>query len=68
MNRRLCVLLATLACVCLAPAAGTTGETAMYVDLSKVANMGFLDETADDGKGGWTDQGGNDFRNMPVGD
>ncbi|HCG28134.1 MAG TPA: hypothetical protein DE060_19525 [Lentisphaeria bacterium] len=27
------------------------------VDLSSVVNMGFKDETADDKKGGWTDQG-----------
>jgi hypothetical protein len=27
------------------------------IDLSRVANMGFGDETAGDGKGGWSDQG-----------
>ncbi len=27
------------------------------IDLSKSVNMGFVDEIADDGKGGWTDQG-----------
>ncbi len=37
------------------------------VDLSRSANQGFRDDTADDQKGGWTDQGDNDFRNMPVG-
>ena len=31
-------------------------------DLSGQANMGFYDEVAGDGKGGWTDQGENDMR------
>ena len=31
-------------------------------DLSRQANMGFYDEVAGDGKGGWTDQGENDMR------
>ena len=40
-----------------------------FVDLSKVCNMGFKDEVADDGKGGWTDQGSqNDLRIIPVGE
>jgi len=38
-----------------------------YVDISKQANMGFKDEVADDRKGGWTDQGANDLRNIPTG-
>lgn len=29
------------------------------LDLTKAVNMGFADETADDKKGGWTDQGAN---------
>lgn len=33
-------------------------ESAM-LDISKVCNMGFADEVAGDGKGGWTDQGSN---------
>ncbi len=37
------------------------------IDLSKAVNMGFRDEVDGDKKGGWTDQGGNDFRTMPVG-
>lgn len=40
------------------------------VDLSSVCNMGFREnETPNDGKGGWTDEGpgGNDFRSFPVG-
>jgi len=43
-------------------------EAPFFLDLSKVANMGFRDEVADDQTGGWTDQGGNDFRHMPVGE
>lgn len=39
----------------------------VFIDLSSKANMGFRDETAGDGTGGWTDQGDNDFRMMPVG-
>ncbi len=31
--------------------------TAQVVDLRAAANMGFQDQTAEDGKGGWTDQG-----------
>lgn len=32
------------------------------VDIGKQANMGFYDPTANDGIGGWTDQGRNDMR------
>ena len=39
------------------------------VDLSRSVNMGFADETADDGVGGWTDQGPeNDLCCMRPGD
>ena len=41
---------------------------AFFIDLSAACNMGFRDEIADDRAGGWTDQGGNDFRSMPTGD
>ena len=38
------------------------------IDLRAAANMGFADQTARDGKGGWTDQGPeNDLRMLPVG-
>jgi beta-galactosidase len=33
-----------------------------FVDLSTHANMGYHDRVADDGTGGWTDQGDNDMR------
>ena len=38
------------------------------VELWKYCNMLFKDEVAGDRKGGWTDQGDNDMRNLPVGD
>jgi len=39
-----------------------------YVDISKQCNMGFADEKAGDGKGGWTDQGPyNDMRGIETG-
>jgi len=37
------------------------------VDISAAANSGFVDEVAGDGRGGWTDQGPNDARELPVG-
>lgn len=39
---------------------------AFLVDLRPFCNMGFRDETAGDGRGGWTDQGTNDMRNFPT--
>jgi len=39
-----------------------------FVDLKPYCNMGFADETADDGKGGWDDTGpDNDLRMLPTG-
>lgn len=37
------------------------------IDISKQANTGFRDETADDQHGGWTDQGDNDLRMFEPG-
>ena len=37
------------------------------VDLRAACGAGFRDEAAGDGKGGWTDQGDNDLRNLPTG-
>ncbi len=42
-------------------------ERMTTVDLRKAATSSFTDETDSDGKGGWTDQGSNDFRNIPLG-
>ena len=40
----------------------------LQLDLAAACNMGFADEIAGDGKGGWTDQGaGNDLRVFPTG-
>ena len=39
----------------------------MPVSLRAAANMGFQDDELEDGKGGWLDQGENDYRNMPLG-
>jgi hypothetical protein len=42
-------------------------ERVTYIDLSPYANRCFEDETAEDGAGGWTDQGVNDLRFIPKG-
>ncbi len=41
--------------------------TTSPIDISKQCNMGFKDDVAGDGKGGWTDQGVNDLRMMRPG-
>ncbi|MBS1369697.1 MAG: hypothetical protein HPZ91_07035 [Lentisphaeria bacterium] len=42
-------------------------ESLAAIDLAPWANRSFADEMDNDGKGGWTDQGENDFRMMPKG-
>jgi hypothetical protein len=43
-------------------------EKAVFISLIPAANMGFVDEVAKDGKGGWSDQGPkNDLRALPLG-
>ena len=36
--------------------------------IAAACTTGFRDDTPGDGKGGWTDQGDNDMRNLPTGD
>ena len=42
-------------------------ENTVMIDLKPYCTTGFRDDTARDGKGGWTDQGTNDLRHVPVG-
>ncbi len=42
-------------------------EDLVQIDLAPWANRSFSDEKDNDGKGGWTDQGTNDFREIPTG-
>jgi|GEM_PF-919619 len=42
-------------------------EEAVPVDLKPYTNRGFADDIAADEKGGWTDQGNNDFSTVQVG-
>ena len=37
------------------------------LDLRRAVNRGLTDQAADDGRGGWTDQGNNDLRTFPTG-
>ncbi|MBR0458019.1 MAG: polysaccharide deacetylase family protein, partial [Victivallales bacterium] len=60
MRTILSILTFLLGIVCLG-AAGNL-ESFTQIDLSQAVNMGFVDETARDGKGGWFDDGENDFR------
>jgi hypothetical protein len=47
---------------------GRPGPTSREpLDISQGCNAGFADEVAGDGRGGWTDQGDNDARSIPLG-
>ncbi len=48
-------------------AAAEREDSFMTLDLRAVVNMGWQDEVAGDGKGGWTDQGDNDMRQVTPG-
>jgi len=50
------------------PAKPEDWQNYFSVYLGEAANMTFKDKTPDDKKGGWTDQGENDMRHLPVGD
>ena len=43
-------------------------DKCFYVDLKPYVNMGFKDEVDGDKQGGWSDQGENDLRHIPVAD
>ena len=57
-----------LGIVALALTATARSDDGFKLDLSPVVNRGFKDDVAGDGAGGWTDQAGNDFRHMPLGE
>ncbi len=46
---------------------GTATPEFRPVELDAAANMGLRDELEGDGRGGWTDQGDNDLRELPTG-
>jgi hypothetical protein len=55
-----------------APEAGTAVRHSVgrsfFVDLGPCFNRALRDEVSGDGRGGWTDQGPNDLRNLPAGE
>ena len=72
MSARICLVIGTWAvfagvtlCSSLAAPAADTGFDTL--DLKRIVNMDWRDEIWGDGKGGWTDQGDNDLRQIRVG-
>ncbi len=66
----LALILATLPAWALAadaPAPAAAAGHCTTLEMRPVVNMGWRDEDANDGKGGWTDQGNNDMRNVQSG-
>ena len=60
-------LMALTASALCAEGAKSSSREDVFVDISEHANMGFVDEIAGDGKGGWSDQGPeNDLRLFDV--
>ena len=58
-----------LAAMMTGPMAGRAGADGGFriLDLKPIVNMDWRDEVWGDGKGGWTDQGDNDMRQISVG-
>lgn len=65
LSRRLFLLLAAANFCCVTIASG--GPSFTPLALSEAANTGFSDTQAEDEKGGWTDQGGNDLSVLSAG-
>jgi len=62
-------LVGWLAMLMLGPMAGRAGADGGFqmLDLKAIVNMDWRDEVWGDGRGGWTDQGDNDMRQITVG-
>ncbi len=73
MRKSLCAIFvacAVVVCATLAdepPLLKTVPDDFTIVDIRPFCNMGWTDETAGDGRGGWSDQGDNDMPNAPLG-
>ena len=67
MRFSICALFVILASFNIAAQPKEPDTAPFFAGFSKCANMGFADDIAGDGRGGWSDQGpGNDFREFDV--